>query len=198
MQTTGWQFWIDRGGTFTDVVARRPDGSLVTHKLLSEDPARYPDAAVAGIHALLNAAAQGRCRPDRRRPDGDDGGHERAARTAGRAHGAGRHAWVRRRASDRVPEPPAHLRPAHRAPRTAARTRRRGRRTDRRRRHRAAPARCEPGAHGPGAGVRGRDPRSSPSCSCTATCTPPTNRRSQRWRGRSASLRSRCPARSAR
>ena len=59
MQTTGWQFWIDRGGTFTDVVARRPDGSLVTHKLLSEDPARYPDAAVAGIHALLNAAAQG-------------------------------------------------------------------------------------------------------------------------------------------
>ncbi|HMG28604.1 MAG TPA: hydantoinase B/oxoprolinase family protein [Jiangellaceae bacterium] len=59
MQTTGWQFWIDRGGTFTDVVARRPDGSLVTHKLLSEDPARYPDAAIAGIHALLNAAGQG-------------------------------------------------------------------------------------------------------------------------------------------
>ena len=35
----GWQFWIDRGGTFTDVVARKPDGSLVTHKLLSESPA---------------------------------------------------------------------------------------------------------------------------------------------------------------
>src|SRR5918995_3319524 len=48
-----WQFWIDRGGTFTDVVARRPDGALVTHKLLSENPARYPDAAVAGIRALL-------------------------------------------------------------------------------------------------------------------------------------------------
>ncbi|GLX00001.1 hydantoinase B/oxoprolinase family protein [Microtetraspora sp. NBRC 16547] len=48
-----WQFWIDRGGTFTDVVARRPDGRLVTHKLLSENPARYPDAAVAGIRALL-------------------------------------------------------------------------------------------------------------------------------------------------
>ncbi len=48
-----WEFWIDRGGTFTDVVGRRPDGSLVTHKLLSVNPAAYPDAAVAGIRALL-------------------------------------------------------------------------------------------------------------------------------------------------
>jgi 5-oxoprolinase (ATP-hydrolysing) len=51
-----WQFWIDRGGTFTDIVARRPDGSLVTHKLLSENPERYPDAAIAGIRALLDVA----------------------------------------------------------------------------------------------------------------------------------------------
>ncbi len=49
----GWQFWIDRGGTFTDIVARRPDGSLLTRKLLSENPARYADAAVAGIRELL-------------------------------------------------------------------------------------------------------------------------------------------------
>jgi 5-oxoprolinase (ATP-hydrolysing) len=49
----GWQFWVDRGGTFTDIVARRPDGRLLTHKLLSENPARYRDAAVAGIRALL-------------------------------------------------------------------------------------------------------------------------------------------------
>ena len=49
-----WQFWIDRGGTFTDVVARRPDGALVTHKLLSENPERYADAALAGIRAILN------------------------------------------------------------------------------------------------------------------------------------------------
>ena len=48
-----WQFWIDRGGTFTDVVGRRPDGSLVTHKLLSENPGQYRDAAVAGIRHLL-------------------------------------------------------------------------------------------------------------------------------------------------
>ncbi|WP_296949679.1 hydantoinase B/oxoprolinase family protein [uncultured Massilia sp.] len=51
-----WQFWIDRGGTFTDIVARRPDGALVTHKLLSEHPERYRDAAVAGIRHLLGLA----------------------------------------------------------------------------------------------------------------------------------------------
>ena len=48
-----WQFWIDRGGTFTDLVARAPDGTLSTHKLLSEDPGRYRDAAVAGIKQVL-------------------------------------------------------------------------------------------------------------------------------------------------
>ncbi|MFZ3125899.1 MAG: hydantoinase B/oxoprolinase family protein [Acidovorax sp.] len=48
-----WQFWIDRGGTFTDIVGRRPDGQLVTHKLLSENPGQYRDAAVAGIRHLL-------------------------------------------------------------------------------------------------------------------------------------------------
>ncbi|TGZ19341.1 5-oxoprolinase [Streptomyces sp. S816] len=77
---TGWQFWVDRGGTFTDIVARRPDGRLLTHKVLSDNPARphpeprpdtapgtrgtasgtrgadhrpTPDAAVTGIRALL-------------------------------------------------------------------------------------------------------------------------------------------------
>ena len=48
-----WQFWVDRGGTFTDVVGKRPDGSLITHKLLSENPEQYRDAAVAGIRHLL-------------------------------------------------------------------------------------------------------------------------------------------------
>ncbi|WP_293770004.1 hydantoinase B/oxoprolinase family protein [Sporichthya sp.] len=52
-----WRFWIDRGGTFTDVVARRPDGAVLTHKLLSTDPERYDDAAVAGIRALLGVPA---------------------------------------------------------------------------------------------------------------------------------------------
>jgi 5-oxoprolinase (ATP-hydrolysing) len=48
-----WQFWIDRGGTFTDIVARKPDGTLATHKLLSENPEQYRDAAIAGIRHLL-------------------------------------------------------------------------------------------------------------------------------------------------
>ncbi len=53
----GWQFWIDRGGTFTDIVARTPDGALLTHKLLSENPGRYRDAAVRGIRDLLGIAS---------------------------------------------------------------------------------------------------------------------------------------------
>src|ERR671934_1637000 len=48
-----WEFWIDRGGTFTDVIGRRPDGTLVAHKLLSENPEAYRDAAVQGIRELL-------------------------------------------------------------------------------------------------------------------------------------------------
>jgi 5-oxoprolinase (ATP-hydrolysing) len=52
-----WQFWIDRGGTFTDIVGRRPDGSLVTAKLLSENPEQYRDAAVEGIRRLLGLSA---------------------------------------------------------------------------------------------------------------------------------------------
>jgi 5-oxoprolinase (ATP-hydrolysing) len=55
--SAGWQFWIDRGGTFTDIVARRPDGSITAHKLLSENPRQYPDAAVAGIRHVLDLGA---------------------------------------------------------------------------------------------------------------------------------------------
>ena len=53
-----WEFWIDRGGTFTDVIGRRPDGKLVTHKLLSENPEAYRDAAVEGIRHLLGLAPE--------------------------------------------------------------------------------------------------------------------------------------------
>jgi 5-oxoprolinase (ATP-hydrolysing) len=58
--TTGegrWQFWIDRGGTFTDIVARKPDGSLVTQKLLSDNPEQYQDSAVEGLRRLLGLKA---------------------------------------------------------------------------------------------------------------------------------------------
>ncbi|HWF96516.1 MAG TPA: hydantoinase B/oxoprolinase family protein [Xanthobacteraceae bacterium] len=52
-KTGAWDFWIDRGGTFTDIIGWRPDGSLVAHKLLSENPEAYGDAAVQGIRDLL-------------------------------------------------------------------------------------------------------------------------------------------------
>ncbi|MFJ4524371.1 hydantoinase B/oxoprolinase family protein [Streptomyces sp. NPDC088810] len=67
---TGWQFWVDRGGTFTDIVARRPDGRLLTHKVLSDRPSpsgsrprpsgetTVADAAVAGVRELLGASQE--------------------------------------------------------------------------------------------------------------------------------------------
>jgi 5-oxoprolinase (ATP-hydrolysing) len=51
-----WDFWIDRGGTFTDVIGRRPDGTLIAHKLLSDNPEAYGDAAVQGIRDLIGVA----------------------------------------------------------------------------------------------------------------------------------------------
>ncbi|MGJ3249650.1 MAG: hydantoinase B/oxoprolinase family protein [Elainellaceae cyanobacterium] len=51
-----WQFWIDRGGTFTDVVAQTPSGELIIHKLLSENPDRYSDAPLQGIREVLGLA----------------------------------------------------------------------------------------------------------------------------------------------
>lgn len=53
-----WQFWIDRGGTFTDVVAKTPQGDILTHKLLSEDPEHYKDASIAGIRHFLDVSPQ--------------------------------------------------------------------------------------------------------------------------------------------
>ena len=54
---TAWDFWIDRGGTFTDIVARDPDGRLHRAKLLSENPEQYADAALHGIRGFLGLAA---------------------------------------------------------------------------------------------------------------------------------------------
>ncbi|GJL72026.1 MAG: 5-oxoprolinase [Nitrosomonas sp.] len=56
MQDRKWQFWIDRGGTFTDIVSLAPEGKISTLKLLSENPEQYPDAALEGIRRVLNAA----------------------------------------------------------------------------------------------------------------------------------------------
>ena len=54
----GWQFWVDRGGTFTDIVARQPDGTIQLRKLLSEHPQRYADAALQGIRDCLGLQPQ--------------------------------------------------------------------------------------------------------------------------------------------
>lgn len=56
MSSKQWEFWVDRGGTFTDIVARTPDGNVVTQKLLSENPEQYADAAVQGVHDLIGTA----------------------------------------------------------------------------------------------------------------------------------------------
>ncbi len=60
-----WDFWIDRGGTFTDIVARTPTGELIAHKLLSENPEQYQDAAIQGIRDLLNVSADDPLSADR-------------------------------------------------------------------------------------------------------------------------------------
>ena len=60
-----WQFWIDRGGTFTDVVGCAPDGSLHTAKLLSSHPGQYRDAAVEGVRRMLQLPAGAPITPDR-------------------------------------------------------------------------------------------------------------------------------------
>jgi 5-oxoprolinase (ATP-hydrolysing) len=60
-----WQFSIDRGGTFTDIVATSPDGKILVHKLLSENPERYPDAALQGVREILGLATDARFLPAR-------------------------------------------------------------------------------------------------------------------------------------
>ena len=147
-----WEFWIDRGGTFTDIVARRPDGRLVARKLLSENPAAYRDAAVAGIRQLLGLGPARRSPPqDRLGPARHHGGHQRPARAEGRAHRPGHHQGLRRRAAHRLPEPAADIRPPHPAPRGALPAGDRGRRAGRRARRDPRPA-----------GRRRRDGRARP------------------------------------
>ncbi|MBD2494741.1 hydantoinase B/oxoprolinase family protein [Nostoc sp. FACHB-280] len=65
LSAASWEFWIDRGGTFTDIVAKRPDDQLIIHKLLSENPEQYTDAAVQGIREILGLAADAPIPADR-------------------------------------------------------------------------------------------------------------------------------------
>src|SRR6202171_6246055 len=95
---TSWDFWIARGGTFTDVIGRRPDGTLVAHKLLSENPEAYRDAAVQGIRDLLGLAP-GPPLPKHPRPGAPKVFRppHHQARHAVLARGRGRRAGARRR-----------------------------------------------------------------------------------------------------
>ncbi len=132
-----WDFWIDRGGTFTDVIGRDPQGRLHARKLLSESPA-YADAAVQAIRDHLRLAPR-RADPrgrDRRRQDGHDGRHQRPARAPRRAHAAGDDQGISRRAGDRLSGAPENLRPQYRQAGAALFRRRRNRRAHARRRNR--------------------------------------------------------------
>ena len=138
-----WQFFIDRGGTFTDIVARAPDGSLLTHKLLSENPEAYDDAAIAGIADVLGVP---RGRPlavgaDRKRQDGNHGRDQRAAGAEGRSRPFDRQPRISRCARDRLSGAAENLRAPHREAFDALRARRRGAGARARRRQRRNAAR---------------------------------------------------------
>ena len=106
----GWRFAIDRGGTFTDIVATAPDGALHAHKVLSRDPARPGDAAVRGIGELLGRHAAAGARVESVRLGTTVATNALLERTR-RGDAAGRHARPARRAAHRPPAPAGHLRP---------------------------------------------------------------------------------------
>jgi 5-oxoprolinase (ATP-hydrolysing) len=116
-QQLRWQFWVDRGGTFTDIVARRPDGKLVTHKLLSEDPERYDDAVTQGMRDMLGLKTgdplpAGQIEVIKMGTTVATNAllERKGARTA-----LGDHARLCRPAAHRLPGPSGYLRHAHRS-----------------------------------------------------------------------------------
>ena len=108
----GWSFAIDRGGTFTDVVAQHPDGRLRVEKLLSENADSYADAALEGIRRIL--AVEGGTLDEVRM--GTTVATNALLERKGRTHRAGDHARLRRRVADRLSGATRHLRAPHRPP----------------------------------------------------------------------------------
>ena len=140
-----WQFWIDRGGTFTDVVARAPDGQIVTKKLLSQNPERYRDAAVQGIREVLGVPAGAPIPAER--IDAVKMGTTVATNALLERKGDRvvlvDHQGLRRRAAHRLPEPAEAVRAPHRAAGDAVRAGGRDRRAGRCGRPRADAARSK-------------------------------------------------------
>ena len=85
--STRWEFYIDRGGTFTDVVAKTPAGKIIVHKLLSENPEQYQDAPIQGIRDLMSIPQHRphSHRTNRSSQNGNDGSHQRLIRKKGRS-----------------------------------------------------------------------------------------------------------------
>ena len=195
-----WDFWIDRGGTFTDVIGRDPEGALHPRKLLSENPEAYRDAAIQGIRDLLGLAPgapipAGRIGDDQ---DGHDGCHQRAARAQGRPRSAADHQGFPRCAAHRLPGAARHLRQGDHPARTALRARRRGRRARARRRH--ASSACSTSPHSSRRSCRRGRTASTPwrSSSCMPGNSPSMSAPSPTLPQKSASRRSRSATRSRR
>ena len=190
-----WDFWIDRGGTFTDVIGRDPKGALHARKLLSESPA-YTDAAVQGIRDLLRPR-----RRARRSPSGAIGfvkmgttvATNALLERAGERVAAGDDARLSRRAGDRLPGAAENLRQADRQAEPALCGGHRDRRARARRRNGRDARPDEAAVRAALAALReARGSRRSRSCSCTPGRYPAHERAVAAHRARArASRRSR-------
>ena len=157
--------------------AARRTARCVAHKLLSENPEAYRDAAVQGIRDLLGLEARRAdpAGPHRRGEDGHHGRDQCAARAQGRAHAARHHQRFPRRAAHRLPGAAENLRQAHHQARHAVRARGRGRRARARRRHGRARARSRRRAARARSARRPTASTRSRSCSCTPIAIPSTS-----------------------
>ena len=188
-----WHFWIDRGGTFTDVVARSPEGRILARKLLSENPGAYDDAALEAIRRFLGVASGAPIPAERIAAVkmGTTVATNALLGAQGRSHAARHHARAQRPARDRHAGAAGHLRQAHRQAGDAVCARRRGRRARARGRDgrdAARPRRARDGAAG---GARRRHRRGGDRASCTPTRFPSTSGRRPRSRAIWASARCR-------
>ena len=181
MTTRRWQFWIDRGGTFTDIVGARARRHAGTRSSCCRRTPSSTATRRSRASATCWACSAGEPitpRAGRGVKMGTTVATNALLERKGERTAAGHHARLSRRAAHRLPEPAAPVRPPHRAARAALRARDRGRRARRRARRGGAAARRGRAARATlQAAFDARHPRAAPSSSCTATATPRTSRR---------------------